>query len=92
MREAKLDKGLKEIGNFENLYVARLTKLVDKNDGREKDDRKEDRDKGTVSWSDTCFSVYHLYREACPKFPTNFPFFGLSSLLSIEGITTVEGC
>lgn len=92
MREAKLDKGLKEIGNFENLYVARLvTKLVDKNDGREKDDRKEG-DKGTVSWSDTCFSVYHLYREACPKFPTNFPFFGLSSLLSIEGITTVEGC
>lgn len=48
MREAKLDKGLKEIGNFENLYVARLTKLVDKNDGREKDDRKEG-DKGTVS-------------------------------------------
>lgn len=49
MREAKFDKGLKEIGNFENLYVARLvTKLVDKNDGREKDDRKEG-DKGTVS-------------------------------------------
>ena len=27
--EAKLDKGLKEIGNFENLYVGRVTGLDD---------------------------------------------------------------
>lgn len=57
----------------------------------EKDGRREG-DKGTVSSSDTCFSVYHLYRAARSKV-SNFPFLGLSSLLSVTtGRRLLRGC
>lgn len=59
--EAKFDEGLKEIGNFEKLYVA-LTEvyvdLTELDDGRK--GWSKEGDKGAVSSSDTCFSVYHL--------------------------------
>lgn len=51
--EAKLDKGLKEILKTCTLAEWQDWMMV------EKDGRREG-DKGTVSSSDTCFSIYHL--------------------------------